>query len=206
MLSRACLITVLVTLQAGCALGLGKATEGSRDAVRAAVPVLTTTPSQKSTKDLLRYMARITRLNTDEREHLFHMASATLEENSTLHNQLRLALVLSTPDPPPDENGRIRAALVKLLDHQDRLPDDIRTLAETRLYTLEQRGHLRKENLALRRQIEKLNTQLVQYTNDNGKEIKQLADALAEAEAKIEALTSIEEKIKRTGNTEPAPP
>ena len=118
----------------------------------------------------------------------------------TTTNRLRLALALATPGHPGADGLRAQRELAALLAAGDTLLPEERTLATIHLQEVEERLIL---DTAARQQRERSESEVAELAADSAEQLRaaqednrRLRDQLAEAQQKLEAITSIERSIR----------
>ena len=156
--------------------------------------------------DVLQYLAIANSLEPHERVVEFSNATNSYRKDPTISNQIRLALIFSLPGPLPGDDVANQKALRDLLTLEPPIPTALREIAESRLANYEQRTELQTENRRLKNQLKNLNAKAGKHLKEHERQITELSNALATAEAKIQALTSLEAAIKRKGQAEVTTP
>jgi len=118
----------------------------------------------------------------------------------TTTNRLRLALALATPGHPGTDGLRAQRELAALLAASDTLLPEERILATIHLQEVEERLIL---DTAARQQRERSESEAAEIAADSAEQLRaaqednrRLRDQLAEAQEKLEAITSIERSIR----------
>jgi hypothetical protein len=120
--------------------------------------------------------------------------------SQTTTNRLRYALALATPGHPGEDGLRAQRELAALLAAGDTLLPEERILATIHLQEVEERLIL---DTAARQQRERSDSEVAELTADSAERLRaaqednqRLRDQLAEAQQKLEAITSIERAIR----------
>lgn len=183
----------------GCA-SLSELFEGGSDNKPASTEPVSTVSQDSDYVELMRQLAE-----SDEagRSGLYDKHSDSYIDEPTLSNRLRFAMVVSTPGHHASDPIESRRILTDLLAKPRNLTDTEQGIATVYLQGLEDR-------LALESEIKQLNTKLAEAkenidNNDNDAQIRavlaenqRLKTQLDEANAKLDALTTIERSIETT--------
>ncbi len=131
-------------------------------------------------KDYLAYMHSLVTASPQRKRRSYQQAAAAYQKNPTPHNQLRLALALSTLGEPYEDLTKARRLLKELSATPERLPADVKWLVTLQFSAVDQRLALAERNAILRKQLE-------------------------DAEEKIDALTTIEQTLEQPASEEEQP-
>ena len=166
-------------------------------------------PVRVDTAGLDVYLETLRRLSTDdevEQADVYHESVTAYEAAPTTTNRLRLALVLGTSGHAYSNPEEAQSMLRSLLAAPETLLPVERNLAQIHLYAVEQRLVLEAENRRFystaQRDARTRAAAADRRLRAAREEIEQLRAALAEAEAKLDAVSSIEQSIEQAGNSE----
>lgn len=145
---------------------------------------------------------------------IFTNAKAAAESQPGTSTQLRYALVLSTPGHAQHSDIQAQTLLRQLLAEPDLMTPAENALATIHLSEVAERLTLVAEMDNLREEIQRLNNQAQELPNEEAAlarrvanveaENRRLRRSLADAEAKLEALSEIERSLReQSGNGEP---
>ncbi|MFT4562211.1 MAG: hypothetical protein ACI9BW_001955 [Gammaproteobacteria bacterium] len=158
------------------------------------IPLLENPPSEKSIDELLRYMASLSHLEAQRRVTLLKTAFDDYRTNRTAPNALRLALMMNR-----QAANETDATLEKEISSLDPpLPATIQVLARDLAGARRRHAKLVRNDADAQLEITQLQSSLKRLRQDSEKELQALRVANHTAEAKIQALTAIEEEITRT--------
>lgn len=160
-----------------------------------AVPVLALNPDPRTSTALIAYLNQLHELTPDASPAAIDAALYEFGHARTPTSTLALAMTLQALSPGAEQ----AAALRELLASEPALPADLRTFLSERLAAYDQTRRLMRGEIARERRIEQRESILEEETQSAQAEAAELRAALARAEAKIRALTSIEEEIGRSG-------
>lgn len=162
--------------------------------------------------DISRYLRVMRDLATGDpatKAEVFARVDDAFNQTPTTTNRLRLALALATPGHAGADPDRAREMLMEILARSELLlPAEVR-LAELQLEVVDHWLLLRTENRQLRARYERaadaerqrLEQQLAEVRAEN----RRLAAALAEAEEKLRAITTIERSIRERSDADEKP-
>lgn len=141
---------------------------------------------------------------------IFERARTAFERAPTTTHRLKLALLLALPGHPSSDAVEAQRMLTDLLAVPESLLPDERALAAIQLLDIEQRLMLQAENqqlaAAMAEASSRHDVESERRLEKALEENRRLRGALEEAEAKLEAVTSIERSIReRDENDETSP-
>lgn len=214
---EAILALVVALVPAGCTTQWADHTDSGGGAMRPTFDNASATSAAQNQElaDYVRYMDVLVATDEAGWNGVFAHASQAAASDPTPENRLRLALVLTQPDRPAEDLQAARDLLVALLESERGLSPAVRKVARVKLVETERR-------IALHQTIESLRSQLARAKNEvlNEKqerkrvereralaeqEIERIRSALADALAKLEAITNIERSVERSQNEAPIP-
>jgi hypothetical protein len=152
--------------------------------------------------------ARIPARNLPEQADIFANAKAAAERTPGTSTQLRYALLLATPGHAEHSDIQAQTLLRLLLSEPDLMTPAENALATINLREVEERLALVAEADQLREEIARLQNEQVESPTENAALTQRVANVearlLADAEAKLEALSEIERSLReQSGNGEP---
>ena len=165
-------------------------------------------PRKDRLADVLNFAERLALANEQEHASLLTKARQEYRLDPSAMNRLRFALILSESEATGMTTDGGRRLLTALQD-DSRLELSVRAFVRLRLARLNERLLLSAKLETSGRGNAALGEQLVALKVRQAlaqREIQQLAAELAEAQAKLEALTVIEESIENVHNDDGLPP
>ncbi len=193
MFERILLVGIVVMLSACGASGTFRTAPAGR--AESAVPVLAVNPDVRTSTALIEYLNQLHELTPHSSRAAIDMALHEFGHARTPMSTLTLALTLQTLAADAEHANVLR----ELLATEPALPTGLRTFLSERLGAYDQARRIVRGEIARERRIDQRESILQEETQSAQAEAARLRAALARAEAKIRALTSIEEEIGRSG-------
>lgn len=190
----------LIVLLEGCGVLPATREPQPADRVSISTSILDSTHSLTSMPEVVKYISHLTHTDPSARGKLFEVSARAFQANPSESNMVRLGIILSSPHFLAHDVDNNRALLSELLDAEPSLPNNLIAVVKLRLYDLEQHVRVMRENMALRKEVDKLKLSMDKNIGRNKGKIRDLEAALGSAQAKLRALTSIEESITRNGD------
>lgn len=163
----------------------------------------------------VRYMDMLAAVDEKGWDGVFGQVSKATETDPTPENRLRLALVLSQGDRPGSDLKAAQSLLVAILEEQRNVSPAVRKMARVKLEETEQRIVLHRTVNSLRGQLAAARNEVLSEKQARTRieleraqveqEIQRIQSALADALAKLEAVTNIERSVERSQNEAPIP-
>ena len=209
---RMCLIRVAALAactSVGACAATGSLLGGNRTVTETPADTDTPASSVLETRSLGIYLETMQALiegNSVLQAEVMDNAAEAAALSPTTTNRLRYALALATPGHSGEDGFRAQRELAALLAAGDTLLPEERILATIHLQEVEERLIL---DTAARQQRERSESEVAELTADSAERLRaaeednqRLRDQLAEAQQKLEAITSIERAIReRDGGT-----
>ena len=200
MLERGLIIGAFIVLLSACTSGgvIRVPPAGGADEV---IPVLTATADARTSTALIDFINALNELPEDRRDAAISAAVHDFRHARSPTSTLTLAVTLQALPANEQQSRALRA----LLATEPALPTSLSRLLSERLDSYAQARRIARSDTARTRRIERHESALAEQARSARADAAALRAALARAEAKIRALTSIEEEIGRSGSNEPEP-
>ncbi|MDX1430986.1 MAG: hypothetical protein R3286_00935 [Gammaproteobacteria bacterium] len=142
------------------------------------------------------------RTDAEGRHPIFQHAFRAYQQNPSSSTRLRLALVLTETQRSAAELSVARDLYVDVLRDPGPMPPLVRMYAEARLHEVDQRLALHEEIAALKREVAAARAAASTHQRDAAateRDLRRVEAALAEANAKLQAVMNIEKDIGPSG-------
>ena len=165
-------------------------------------PILAAAPDARTSAALIGFMQALNALPADRHGDALDASIRDFMHARSSTSTLALALTLQVIAPDEEQARTLRAWLAT----QPAIPAAMDALLRERLEHSEHERRAVRAATARARELERRQTALAAQARDAHADAASLRAALTRAEAKIRALTSIEEEIGRSGSNAPEPP
>ncbi len=193
----------LIILLEGCGVFPGAPSSQPTDRLLITTSILDPTHTLRSMPEVVGYISHLNHNNPSSFAKLVDVSARAYRANPSESNKVRLGIILGSPHLLVHDNEENHRLLNELLDTEPALPDNLSAMVKLRLHDLEQHALADQENAVLRKEVDRHKLSMQQHMARSKDKISGLETALESAEAKLRALTSIEESITRNGTGSP---